>query len=75
MENSESYLNLNSDQFNSWLSEFETQFNKLEKKNLTSSHSQESLDDNDSICDSIEIECSSESDNDSNIFIKARKFR
>lgn len=73
MENSESYLNLNSDQFNSWLSEFETQFNKLEKKNLTSSHSQESCDeiDNDSICNSVEIECSSEDEDcDSNIFIK-----
>ena len=68
MENSESYLNLNSDQFNSWLSEFETQFNSLEKNNLTSSHSQEE----DSICDSVEIECSSDSEeeNDSNIFIK-----
>ena len=73
MENSESYLNLNSDQFNSWLSEFETQFSKLEKKNLTSSHSQESCEeiDNDSICNSVEIECSSESEDcDSNIFIK-----
>lgn len=73
MEKSESYLNLNSDQFNSWLSEFETQFNKLEKKNLTSSHSQESNEETDSnsVCESVEIECSSDSEEcDSNIFIK-----
>lgn len=74
MENSESYLNLNSDQFNSWLSEFETQFNKIEKKNLTSSQSDEVLEDNESICESIE--CSSESENnDSNIFIKDSSYQ
>ena len=35
MENTESYLNLNSDQFNSWLSDFESEFKKLEKDNTS----------------------------------------
>ena len=54
---SESYLNINSDQFNSWIKEFENKYSKIEQKN-------EQLI-NDSVTDT-----NNESEIDSQIFLK-----
>ena len=72
MENTESYLNLNSDQFNSWLSDFESEFKKLEKDNTSSSSDNHFYEDNKSLNESVEIECSSDSEEmeTSNVFIQ-----
>lgn len=75
-ENTETYLNLNSDQFNSWIQEFDNKYNQVEKEFLNKENNDVKnliLSESDN---SVEIQSDSESedyhDNNSNIFIKQK---
>ncbi len=39
MDTTETYLNLGSEQFNSWVNEYENKYNAIEKKNISSINS------------------------------------
>lgn len=75
METTETYLNLNSEQFSSWLNEFDNKYKKAEKTLLTS---EEKLSEKENESESEEIENNSESDEsevenkaeESDVFIK-----
>ena len=54
----ETYLNLGSEQFNSWVNEFENKYNKIEKSNVSTINS---------ISSSEKIELSNNNDSDSDI--------
>ena len=78
-ESTETYLNLNSDQFNSWIQEFDNKYNQVEKEFLSkdNNHVQNLiLSDSEN---SVEIESDSDSDNEddnnSNVFIKQENSR
>ena len=78
-ETSDSYLNLKSEQFNSWVNEFENKYNNLEDKNFKNSEENLSdiIEDNQSIeedSDTISIvDTNSENMSSSNIFINRDK--
>ncbi len=68
METTETYLNLNSEQFNSWVHEFENKYNKIEK-NLLSEEKKEDESDSEVSIESIKSEESLKNE-ESDIFIK-----
>jgi len=79
-ETTETYLNLDSDQFNSWIKEFDNKYKTVEKSILNNLEQDSNSFDNFNLSeenDSVDIETGSESevDNDitSNIFIKKEK--
>tara|TARA_A100001015_G_scaffold229610_1_gene259680 strand:- start:4498 stop:5130 length:633 start_codon:yes stop_codon:yes gene_type:complete len=75
MDTTETYLNLGSEQFNSWVNEYENKYNAIEKKNISSINSlssDERIDEYSSpIRNQKEKEIDTEDENDSeSIFIK-----
>ena len=68
METTETYLNLNSEQFNSLVHEFENKYNKIEK-NLLSEEKKEEESDSEVSIESIKSEESLKNE-ESDIFIK-----
>ena len=56
METTETYLNLNSEQFNSWVHEFENKYNKIEKNLLSEEKKEEEDSDSDVSIESVKSE-------------------
>lgn len=69
METTETYLNLNSEQFNSWVHEFENKYNKIEKNLLSEEKKEEEDSDSDVSIESVKSEESLKNE-ESDIFIK-----
>lgn len=69
METTETYLNLNSEQFNSWVHEFENKYNKIEKNLLSEEKKEEQESDSEVSIESIKSEESLKNE-ESDIFIK-----
>ena len=69
METTETYLNLNSEQFNSWVHEFENKYNKIEKNLLSEEKKEEEESDSEVSIESIKSEESLKNE-ESDIFIK-----
>ena len=67
-ENSDSYLKLNKDQFNSWIDDFEQKYNKIEKNN-TESNEIESLDTDSSYLENNIIDSDSNDNFDSRFIL------
>ena len=73
MDTTETYLNLGSEQFNSWINEYENKYNKIEKTNINNSinSSSEKKINNDS---DVEEYSDSEKNDSESIFISNDKF-